>query len=245
MDRMIYTAMSGAKATLSQQATVAHNLAHATTPGFRAQVQNLRAVAVQAPGLPTRAFAVDATVGSDFTPGAVQRTERPLDVAVLGAGWLVVQAPDGSEALTRHGRLEVSANGVLQTSQGYPVLGQGGTLTIPPETALTIGRDGSVSATRPGEPKQLVNLGGLRLVAPPPAQLTRGDDGLFRLRDGGAPAADPTVQVAAGYLEDSNVNPADTLVQMIALGRQFELQMRLLTTAEQNARAAGDLLTVS
>lgn len=245
MDRLIYTAMTGATATLQQQATVAHNLTQATTAGFRAQVQQLRAVALQSPALPSRAFAVDATVASDFTPGALQLTERPLDVALMGDGWLVVQAPDGSEALTRHGRLEVNANGVLQTSQGYPVLAQGGTLTIPPESAVTIGRDGSVSAHRPGEPKQVVNLGGLRLVAPPHDQLVRGDDGLFRLRDGGTAPAEPTVQVAAGYLEDSNVNPAETLVQMIGLGRQFELQMRLLTTAEQNARAAGELLSVS
>ena len=245
MDRLIYTAMSGATATLSQQATVTNNLANATTPGFRAQVQSLRAVAVQAPALPSRVFAVDATVGDDLTPGALQRTERPLDVALLGAGWLVVQAADGSEALTRHGRLEVSANGVLQTSQGHPVLGEGGTLTIPPETVISIGRDGSLSAHRPGEPKQIVNLGTLRLVAPPPAQLTRGADGLFRPRDGAVPPADPTLQVAAGFLEDSNVDPTAMLVQMIALGRQFELQMRLLSTAEQNARTAGELLTLT
>ena len=82
MDRLIYTAMSGAKHALEQQATTSHNLANATTTGFRAQIDQFRAVPVQGAILPTRAFVVDSTTGSDFRGGAIQHTGRDLDVAV-------------------------------------------------------------------------------------------------------------------------------------------------------------------
>ena len=98
MDRLVYTAMSGAKHILEQQASNANNLANVSTTGFRAQIDTFRAVAVQGEGLPTRAFVVDATVGADFTPAALQQTGRNLDVAVSGAGWFAVTAADGSKS---------------------------------------------------------------------------------------------------------------------------------------------------
>src|SRR3569832_2493327 len=104
MDRLIYTAMTGAKHILEQQASNSHNLANATTTGFRAQLDSFRAVPVQGEGfLPTRAFVVDSTVGVDFTPASIQQTDRKLDVAVQGKGWIAVEAADGSEAYTRGG----------------------------------------------------------------------------------------------------------------------------------------------
>ncbi len=132
MDKMIYTAMTGAKHILEQQATTAHNLANATSTGFKAQVDSFRAVPVIGQGLPTRAFVVDSTVGADFNSGAIEHTGRDLDVAVQGNGWLVVQRPDGSEGYTRNGSLKVNENGVLQTSNGLTVMGDGGPISIPP-----------------------------------------------------------------------------------------------------------------
>ncbi len=242
MDRMIYTAMSGAKHTLEQQATVSHNLANASTTGFRAQIDAFRAVPVEGAPLPTRAFVVDSTAGTDFRAGVIQQTGRPLDVAVEGDGWFAVQAGDGSEAYTRNGSLEVSPNGILQTRDGKPVLGDGGPITIPPDNEITIGADGSMSASQPDQPGVVNVVAQLKLVNPPEAELVRGDDGLFRVR-GGAPAqADPNVRVAGGYLEGSNVNVVDQMVQMISLARQFEMQTRMLSTAEQNDRAAAQVL---
>ena len=138
MDRMIYLAMSGAKQTLNQQATVSHNLANLTTNGFRAQIGTFRAVPVVGEGAQTRAFVVDSTPGADFAPGVIQTTARDLDIAVQGKGWIAVQAADGSEAYTRNGSLQISANGVLQTREGRSVLGDGGVISIPPDTVVTI-----------------------------------------------------------------------------------------------------------
>lgn len=242
MDRLIYTAMTGAKGTMDQQAAVAHNLANVNSTGFRAELHKLRAVEVQTEALRTRAFTVDASIANDFTEGPLQFTGRPYDVALAGKGWLAVQMPDGTEAYTRNGSLEVSANGVLQTRDGRPVLGDGGPITLPPDNEITIGADGSVSASQPDQPGVVNVVAQLKLVNPPEAGLVRGDDGLFRVQ-GGAPApADPNVRVAGGYLEGSNVNVVDQMVQMISLGRQFEMQTRMLSTAEQNDRAAAQVL---
>lgn len=242
MDRLIYTAMTGAKGTMDQQAAVAHNLANATSTGFRAELHKLRAVEVQTEALRTRAFTVDASVANNFDQGALQHTGRAYDVALAGKGWLAVQMPDGSEAYTRNGSLDVSANGILQTHDGKPVLGDGGPITIPPDNEISIGADGSISASQPDQPGVVNLVAQLKLVNPPEADLVRGDDGLFRVR-GGAPAqADPTVRVAGGYLEGSNVNVVDQMVQMISLSRQFEMQTRMLSTAEQNDRAAAQVL---
>ncbi|MGD9869638.1 MAG: flagellar basal-body rod protein FlgF [Thauera sp.] len=242
MDRLIYTAMTGAKGTMDQQAAVAHNLANATSTGFRAELHKLRAVEVQTEAMHTRAFTVDASVATNFEQGALQRTGRAFDVALQGKGWLAVQMPDGSEAYTRNGSLEVSANGILQTRDGKPVLGDGGPVTIPPDNEITIGADGSISASQPDQPGVVNVVGQLKLVNPPEADMVRGDDGLFRVQ-GGAPApVDPNVRVAGGYLEGSNVNVVDQMVQMISLARQFEMQTRMLSTAEQNDRAAAQVL---
>ena len=242
MDRLIYTAMTGAKGTMDQQAAVAHNLANATSTGFRAELHKLRAVEVQTEAMRTRSFTVDASVANNFEQGSLQHTGRAYDVALQGKGWLAVQMPDGSEAYTRNGSLDVSANGILQTHDGKPVLGDGGPVTIPPDNEITIGADGSISASQPDQPGVVNVVAQLKLVNPPEADLVRGDDGLFRVR-GGAPAqADPNVRVAGGYLEGSNVNVVDQMVQMISLSRQFEMQTRMLSTAEQNDRAAAQVL---
>lgn len=239
MDRLIYTAMTGAKSTLGQQAAVSHNIANATSTGFRTEMHKLRAVEVQTDAARTRAFVVDASVASDFTAGPLQSTGRQYDVAVEGKGWLAVQGPDGREAYTRDGSFELSANGVLQTRSGLPVMGDGGPVTIPPDSEIVIGKDGSISALQNG----LVNVvAQLKLVNPPETDLVRGDDGLFRLPQGVAAPVDETVQVAGGYLEGSNVNVVDQMVQMISLARQFEMQTKMLQTAEANDQAATQLL---
>lgn len=241
MDRLIYTAMTGAKHTLGQQAAVSHNLANATTTGFRTEMHRLRAVEVQTEALNTRSFVVDASVATDFATGPLQYTARSYDVAVEGKGWLTVQAPDGSEAYTRDGSLMLSPNGVLQTRSGLPVLGEGGPITIPPDSAIDIGKDGTISAWQPGQ--NIVNVvDRFKLVNPPEAQLVRGGDGLFRTVDGLPQPLDEAVTVAGGYLEGSNVNVVEQMVTMISLARQFEMQTRMLQTAEQNDRAAAQVL---
>lgn len=246
MDRLIYTAMTGAKHILEQQANTSHNLANATTTGFRAQLDAFRAVPVLGPGLPTRAFVVDATVGTDFTPGAIQQTGRDLDVAVQGKGWIAVQLEDGSEAYTRNGSLKLNENGILQTENGINVQGDGGPISVPPDVSLSIAKDGTVSAIATGsKPGAVTTLGRIKLVNPPEESLVRGDDGLFRLRTGEAADADAGVALIGGALEGSNVNVVDAMVNMIDLARQFEMQMSMLKNAESNETKAGQLFSLS
>jgi len=248
MDRLLYTAMSGASGTMSRQAAVAHNLANVTTQGYRAEEHRLRAVQVQThnsgpAALPTRAFAVDASTHHDFTSGALNYTGSEYDVAVRGKGWLVLALPDGSEAYTRAGSFETSENGVLQTHTGVPVQGDGGPITIPPDSRVSIEGDGTITAVPRNGPMNEVKLvGRLKLVNPPEADLDRGPDGLFRLKSGEPAEADGKVRIASGYLENSNVNPVEQMVAMISLSRQFEMQMRMITTAETNDRAATQVL---
>ncbi|HCE10827.1 MAG TPA: flagellar basal-body rod protein FlgF [Oxalobacteraceae bacterium] len=246
MDRLIYTAMTGAKHILEQQANTAHNLANATTTGFRAQLDSFRAVPVIGGDLPTRAFVVDSTVGTDFTAGALQQTGRDLDVAIQGKGWIAVQLEDGSEGYTRHGSLKLSENGVLQTQNGLNVMGDGGPISIPPDVTLTISKDGTVSTNEVGIKPGATNVvGRIKLVNPPEDSIVRGDDGLFHLKDGTAADADPAVSVLGGALEGSNVNVVDAMVSMISLARQFEMHMNLLKNAESNATKASQLLALS
>ncbi len=243
MDRMLYIAMTGAKHTLGQQDAVAHNLANANSTGFRAEMHKLRAVEVKSNALPSRAFVVDASIANDFTPGPLMATGRNFDVALEGKGWLTVQMPDGSEAYTRDGSLEVSANGILQTRSGLPVVGDGGPIAIPPDTEIVIGRDGTISAIDPNANAVVNQVARMKLVNPPEQELVRGEDGLFRLQGGGIAPLDEAVQVAGGYLEGSNVNVVDQLVQMISLSRQFEMQTRMLQNAQTNDEAASRIIS--
>jgi flagellar basal-body rod protein FlgF len=245
MDRMIYTAMTGAKHILEQQATTAHNLANVTSTGFKAQVDSFRAVPVISDGLATRAFVVDSTVGADFNPGAIQSTNRDLDVAIQGKGWLSIQRADGSEGYTRNGSLKVSENGVLQTATGLTVLGDGGPISIPPDVAISIGKDGTVSSVSSGtKPGISTVIGRLKLVNPPEADLVRAEDGLFVTQNGSPAEVDANVHVVSGALESSNVNVIDAMVTMISLARQFETQMKLMQSAENNANKAAQLLSL-
>ena len=247
MDRMIYVGMSGAKQAMEQQASVANNMANVSTPGFRAQINNFRAVPVVGQEAATRAMVVASTPGADMRSGPMTQTGRSLDVAVRGDGWLTVQMPDGSEAYTRVGNLQVGAEGQLTTMDSRPIAGEAGPLVVPPGSALVITSEGVVSAMDPSGPLTgAAEVGRLKLVNPSVADLVRGDDGLFRMQAGAAPVpADPNVRLLTGTLEGSNVNPVEVMVDMIANGRRFEMQMKTLQTAESNDQQANKLLSSS
>jgi len=241
MDRMIYLSMAGAKATMQRQDTLSNNLANVSTVGFRAELAAFRAVPVQGSGASTRVYALESTPGYDATPGTVSATGGNLDVAMKDNAWLAVQSLDGTEAYTRGGSLAITSEGNLTTTSGLTVLGDGGPIQIPPDTVVSIGNDGTVSATTADGRSNPV--GKLKLVTPE-APLTRGIDGLFRADDGDL-AADPKAQLQSGALEGSNVSAVATMVEMIAAARQFEAQMKSLSSAEGNDKAAQQLLSVS
>jgi flagellar basal-body rod protein FlgF len=243
MDRMIYLSMSGAKATMQRQDTLANNLANVSTTGFRAELQAFRAVPVEGNGASTRVYALETTTGYDASPGPITDTGRNLDVAAKGNSWLTVQALDGTEAYTRGGSFEVTNEGALVTRGGLPVMGDGGPLQVPPNASVSIGGDGTVSAkTSDGK---TTSVGKLKLVTPEEgAPLLRGEDGLFRGADGDL-AADANARVQDGALEGSNVSAVETMVSMISAARQFELQMKLMQTAESDEKAASQLLSMN
>ncbi len=244
MDRLIYIAMTGASQAFHQQAVTSNNLANASTTGYKAETAAYRTAQVVGPGVPSRAYAIDTTQGADLSAGAIQRTGRDLDVAVEGDGMFAVQALDGSEAYTRAGSFKTSPEGELQTRNGLAVLGEGGPISIPQDSKISIGVDGTVSAVDLGQSAaNVIVVGRLKLVNPEKADVVRGNDGLFRTRSGNPADADDTVKVVAGALEDSNVNPVATMVDMINLARQFDLHMKVLTTADANAQRANQLLT--
>lgn len=246
MDRLIYTAMTGASHTLQQQATVSQNLANVNTPGYRAAVHAFRAVPLAGEGSPTRTFVADSTAGADFSPGIVQQTGRSMDVAVQGQGWIAVQLEDGSEAYTRNGSFQIATNGILQTHNGLNVAGDTSVITIPPDTEITIAKDGTISTVPSGsQPSSVVVAGRIKLVNPPAGQMVRGDDGLFRMRDGSSADTDAAVTVVPGSLESSNVNTVEAMVNMISLARQFDMQMKMLQSADGNARHASQLLNIN
>ncbi|MDO8988264.1 MAG: flagellar basal-body rod protein FlgF [Sideroxyarcus sp.] len=246
MDRLIYTAMTGASHTLQKQASVSQNLANINTPGFRASIDAFRAVPLQGEGLATRTFVVDSTAGTDFTPGVMQTTGRELDVAIDGKGWIAVEDANGNEAYTRNGSFRVLPSGILQTNSGQNVMGDGGPITIPPDTSVSIAKDGTISTVPSTSQKNsVIVVGRLKLTNPPESQLVRGEDALFRTKDGSAADADANVTVMAGSLEGSNVNTVDAMVSMISLARQFDMQMKVLQTANENAKSASSLLNIS
>ncbi|WP_053145612.1 flagellar basal body rod protein FlgF [Erwinia billingiae] len=251
MDHAIYTAMGAASQTLEQQAVTASNLANASTPGFRAQLNALRAVPVEGLSLPTRTLVTASTPGADTSQGSLDYTERPLDVAVREDGWLSVRAPDATEAYTRNGNMELNPAGQL-TIQGNLVMGDGGPIAVPQGSEVTIAADGSITALNPGDPPNAtVQLGRLKLVKAVGSEVTRGDDGLFRLtataqaQRGAVLQTDPTIQVMPGVLEGSNVKPVETMVDMIANARRFEMQMKVISSVDENEQRANQLLSMS
>lgn len=246
MDRVIYTALSGAKNTLEQQASASNNLANATTTGFREQLDTFRAVPVVGEGLATRTFAVDSTAGTNFTAGPIQDTGRALDVAIQGQGWIAVQTADGGEAYTRNGSFKISENGILQTQTGLSVAGDGGPISIPPDVTIAIASDGTVSTIpTTGTPNAVNIIGRIKLVNPDEKALKRGDDGLFRMTVGSQAPPDANVRLAGGALEGSNVNVVESMVSMINLARQFDLNMKVVQTAQSNEDKATQLLSLS
>ena len=243
MDEMIFLAMTGAKQTEYAQTINSNNLSNISTTGFRADLHSFRSVPIDGPGGETRVNAVVESYGTDFSQGPVATTGRDLDIAIQGEGFIAVQAPDGTEAYTRAGDLRVEAGGLLSTGAGHLVIGDGGPVAVPPNSSLLIGQDGTISVQPIGQgPETYSIVDRIKLVNPGVTQLQKAPDGLLRMADGDIAAADATVKITAGALEQSNVNVAKTLVNMIELARQYEMQINVIKTSEENADSAATLM---
>ncbi|MCU7921805.1 MAG: flagellar basal body rod protein FlgF [Candidatus Thiodiazotropha sp. (ex Dulcina madagascariensis)] len=243
MDRMLYVAMSGAKETLMAQASNANNLANVNTPGFMEDLNQFRSMPVFGPGYPTRVYALDERPNINFDKGSLQSTGNPLDLAVRGEGYFAVQAPDGLEAYTRRGDLKVDANGLVTNGEGLPLIGNGGPVALPPYERLEIAPDGTITLLPEGAtPEALAIIDRIKMVNPPADSLIKGEDGLLRLKEGGEADADAFTELTAGALESSNVNVADALVNMIELSRKFEMQVKMMKTAQEMDTSSASIM---
>lgn len=244
MDKLVYTAATGLKAHLASQAAIANNMANASTIGFRADRVVFDRLQVNGQGLDTRTPASEEVVDADRRPGAIMQTGRPLDVAVTGDSWLAVQATDGTEAYTRRGDLQIAPTGVLETGDGFPVMGSGGPITVPPASSVAVSSDGSISIVPIGGDGKAQIVGKLKLASPKGSETVKGLDNLLHVRGGGVLPEDLDAKVESGALEGSNVNTTQALVDMIENQRAYEVQANLMKEAKTMDESAASLMRV-
>lgn len=249
MDKLLWITMSGAKENFNSLAVRSNNLANANTAGFKQDMENARSMPVFGNAYPTRVFAMAERPGYNMQGGAMMTTERNLDIAVQGEGFIAVNDRSGSEAYTRFGSLRVDSDGVLRTSSGLDVLDVDGSQIVLPgimET-LQIGRDGVISGRPEGADADVVEeYQTVKLVKPDNLrEIEKGDDGLFRRSDGTTMAADDTVRLASGMLEASNVNPVEEIASLIRIQRSYDTQIKMMATASEMDEAQDNLLSYS
>lgn len=247
MDKALYIGMSGAKQNMLSQRAHANNLANVNTTGFKKDFAQARSMPVFGEHHPTRAYAMAERPGTDLSAGALMQTGRKLDIALEGEGWLAVQNDLGEEVFTRSGSLQVDVNGLVRLSSGEMVLGNGGPIALPPFDNVQVGADGTVSIVPVGgPPDQLVEVDRLKLVNPPRDAIEKGLDGFIHRKPGaaveGGEPADGALRIASGFLESSNVNAVEEMISNLQLSRQYEMQVKVMRTANENSEATARLL---
>ena len=247
MDKLLYVSMTGARENMLAQQVHANNLANATTTGFKTDLEQARAMRVLGDGYESRVYSLSERPATDTTAGTLIQTGRSLDVAVNGEGWIAVLGPDGQEAYTRSGELQVNAANQLVTGSGLPVMGNGGLpVVLPAFDKVDIGGDGTITIRPQGEtPVELVQIDQIKLVSAEPGALFKGQDGLMRADNNQVLPIDLGVRLESGYLESSNVNAVSEMTSIISLSRQFEVQVKMMKTAEENSSAAAEILSLS
>jgi flagellar basal-body rod protein FlgF len=243
MDRLIYTSLTAMRGSMARQTAVANNLANAQTPGFRADIAEAQSVWLNGPNLDTRVMASEEVVNADMRAGTITTTGRDLDIALSGDGLLGVQSADGEEAYTRRGDLQLADSGLLTTSDGHPVLGTQGPVTVPPADSISIDADGRIWIVPQGaDPAQPQEVDRLKLVSPTGSDIAKGLDGLFRVKGGGALPSDPDAKVTTRSLEGSNVSATQALVDMIEASRSWDTQLKLIGDARDLDAAGAELM---
>lgn len=242
MDNLLFTATSGASRVLQAQQVRANNLSNADTAGFRADMERARSVPLQGSGFDGRTMVVTDSAVTRFDAGDVVETGRPLDIAIMGDGYLTVQNPDGEESYTRAGNIKIDPAGALSIN-GLPVVGDNGPLVVPDYQKIEISERGQVAVVPPGGGAELI-VGQLKLVNPPVEELQKGEDSLLHSVNGAPFVQDETVQLAPGHIEGSNVSAIDELLSVMSLTRNFEMQVRMMKSAETLAQAGNKLMSV-
>ena len=246
MDKLIYSSLSAMRSAMARQTMTANNLANINTAGFRGEMSSSTALWLKGDGFESRAANGGEVVSADMSEGTVSETGRPLDVAIQGKdSLLAVQGTEGDEAYTRRGDLKLSDSGLLTTGDGRPVLGDGGPITLPPFDKLTIAGDGTISIVpQGGDASQIQTVDRLKLVSTNGIPIAKGTDGLFRVRAGGTLAPDPQATVRQGAIEGSNVNASATLIDMIEAGREWDMQVKMMSAAQDIDKASTELMRI-
>jgi len=246
MDKMVYIAASGAKQSMLGMALKANNLANANTTGFKSDFAQARSMQAFGEGLPTRVFAMQERPGTNMISGGIVQTGRDLDIAMSDNAWLSVQDASGNEAYTKVGTLNITAQGMLVTSGGRQVIGEGGPIILPvPIEKIGFSEDGTIQIRPQGAPANfLEEVDRLKIVEANNSTLEKGNDGLFRPKPNQTVETSANVKVLSGSLEMSNVNPVHEMVDMISHQRQFELQVKLMKTAEEIDERQEQLLRI-
>lgn len=248
----LYVSKTGLSAQDTQLSTIANNLANASTVGFkrdRAVFEDLFYQIQRQPGaqstqdtqLPSGLQVGTGTrvVGTqkEFTVGSMEVTGNSLDVAIDGRGFFQILSPDGEVTYTRNGQFHLSADGELVNAEGLLLQPA---ITVPQGTTqITIGNDGVVSATLPGQP-EAAQIGQLELVDfINPAGLQAVGGNIFRQTAAsgdpvaGNPGLDGMGQVKQGVLESSNVDIVEEMVNMITTQRVYELNSKVVSASDQ------------
>lgn len=231
MDRLVYTALSGLRSAMAAQDVTAHNIANASTLGFKRDISASQGQTLSGgESFQSRIQAAEGVLAPDQEAGVINQTGRTLDVAMSGKAMMAVQATDGTEAYTRRGDLRIGVTGLLETGDGLPVIGEGGPITVPAANKVEIGADGTVSIQPQGaQATEMTQVGRIKLVTPDdPSKLKKGLDNLMRSGDGNPLAQDDTAQLQTGSLESSNVNMMGSMIDMIEQARAYEVQVQLV-----------------
>jgi flagellar basal-body rod protein FlgG len=252
MIRSLWISKTGLDAQQTQLDVIANNLANVSTNGFkRARAvfedllyQNIRQPGAQSSqqtqlpsGLQLGTGVRPVATERIFTQGNLQQTSNDKDVAIQGAGFFQVLLPDGSTAYTRDGSFQVDSQGQLVTSSGFPVQPA---ITIPANAdSMTIGRDGTVSITQAGS-AQPTQVGTLQLSTfiNPAGLLAKGENLYSETAASGSPnnntpGTNGAGLLSQGYVETSNVNVVEELVNMIQTQRAYEINSKAITTSDQ------------
>jgi flagellar basal-body rod protein FlgF len=228
------------------QASNANNLANAQTTGFKSDLEQFRSMPVFGPGFPTRVYAMTERPGSDFNMGPIQTTGNDMDIAIKGDGWLAVEDSEGKEAYTRAGELQITPDGRLLTGTGTAIFGDDGPISIPPAEKINIGSDGTISIIPAGgNSADLAVIDRIKTVKPDLDNLEKRNDGLMYTKDGQVLQASAEVTLIQGALEGSNVNAVSALVDMIELAKNFELQTKVMKSADENSGVSAKLMQMA
>ncbi len=228
MDQGFQYLTTAARYGEARLAVVSNNLANANTPGFKADRLAFSEV------LDGANRSVKMSQYTDFDSGAIQHTGNPLDVAIDGDGFFVVDTPDG-QRFTRDGGFQLGADGMLVTASGFPVLGDGGPLLIDPQAGqVTVRKDGTVSANG-------IQVGRLSIVRFDGADPVKAGGNLWT-GQGEVPVENP--KVVPGAIERANVEAIQEMTRMIEISRGYETYQKMIQTMDQVAGQTNELGTV-